>query len=127
MIDSMKPMPQIEKYRFGKMVVDGKPVTSDLMIFPDGRIHNNWRRNKGHFLSYTDIIPLLEAKPDVLIVGTGAFGMMKIDPSLSRQISEAAKGTTIPIIGMRTAKARDEYHQQIKSGKKVCACFHLTC
>ena len=39
----------IEQYRFGKMRINGKDYSSDLIIFFD-TIETNWRRKKGHSL-----------------------------------------------------------------------------
>ena len=114
----MNSMPAIERYRFGKMVIGGKPFTSDLMILSSGDIIQNWRRRKGHLLTPDDIKPLLDSHPDLLIVGTGAFGMMKMDP---------ASGKKTKVIALRTGKVIESYNAFLRSSQKMCACFHLTC
>jgi len=37
----------IEKYSFGRMTIDGKEYTKDLMIL-SGRVRADWWRKKGH-------------------------------------------------------------------------------
>lgn len=127
MIFFMNSMPAIERYRFGKMVIGGKPFTSDLMILSSGDIIQNWRRRKGHLLTSDDIKPLLDSQPDLLIVGTGAFGMMKMDPALDDRSGEPASGKKTKVIALRTGKGIESYNKLLTSNQKMCACFHLTC
>lgn len=117
----MSKMPDIEHYRFGKMVVNGEAITKDLVIFPDGHIKKNWYRNKGHFLEFNDIFDLVEVKPDIIIVGTGAFGMMKVDQNLSKKLADCR------VINLKTSKAVERYMREIKLNNNIGACFHLTC
>ncbi len=44
----------INSYRFGKIVVNGRNYSSDVIVFPD-RIQGSWWRHKGHELSLKDI------------------------------------------------------------------------
>jgi len=39
----------IEHYSFGRIVIDGKEYTKDLIIYPD-KIRANWWRKEGHKL-----------------------------------------------------------------------------
>jgi hypothetical protein len=40
-------MARIDHYEFGRIVVDGREVTNDLIILP-GRVVRNWWRQEGH-------------------------------------------------------------------------------
>ncbi len=60
----------IDSFSFGTMVIDGKPYTSDLIIFPDGRVQDAWWRARGHVLSANDIADLVDKKPKIIIAGT---------------------------------------------------------
>ena len=44
----------IEDYRFGRVVIDGRAYTSDVIVFPD-RVKDNWWRNEGHELCPADL------------------------------------------------------------------------
>ena len=112
----------IESYSFGKMVIDGREYTADLIIYPDGRIRDSWWRGRGHRLTWNDIEDLVEENPEVIIAGTGAFGLMKPDQDLSTRLRE--KG--IEFIVCPTEEAVRIY-QKISRNKQVGACFHLTC
>ena len=70
-------VPEIQDYQFGRMVVDGEPHTRDLVLLPD-RVVANWWRKEGHRLDVEDLREVLDAVPKVLVVGTGAYGRMKV-------------------------------------------------
>ncbi len=72
----------IDEYSFGRIVVGGREFTTDLILHPDGRIQNNWRRTQGHSLIPEDIITVFDAAPEKLIIGTGANGRMRVSKSV---------------------------------------------
>jgi len=111
----------IESYKFGQIVIDGKQYTSDVIIFSD-RVKDSWWRKEGHRLSIEDIQDILKEKPDVLVVGTGYSGLMKILP----ETKERLKSEGIQLIAENTRKACETYNRLSKS-RKVIAALHLTC
>lgn len=113
---------RIEKYSFGKMVVDGVTYTRDLKIFPD-RIKPEWWRKQGHLLQVEDIEDILEYKPEVLVVGKGAFGFMKISPEVERKLESLG----IELIAEKTGDAAGTFNRLVVEKRKVCGAFHLTC
>ena len=115
-------MPTIESYTFGRMVIDGTAYTADLVIFPDGRIKDSWWRASGHRLVQDDIRDLVASKPDLVIAGTGASGILKADPALERTLDALG----IEFRALPTGAAVKLYNEQ-RPGKKVGAGFHLTC
>lgn len=113
---------KINDYSFGKIVVNGKEYRNDLKIFPD-KVKSDWWRKKGHELHVEDILDVIEEKPDILIVGKGSSGLMKVLPSTKRELREDG----IKIIALPTSKAVEKYNEYRNSGKKVIGVFHLTC
>lgn len=111
----------IDAYDFGRIVVDGKAYTGDVIIFPD-RVQANWWRKEGHALHIEDIESVLEAKPEVLIVGTGKYGVLKV----SAQTREYIESQGIAVIIEPTDKACEVYNT-ISKEKKAVAALHLTC
>src|SRR5512135_1758506 len=67
----------VEHYSFGRIAIDGKTYTSDVIIYP-GRIDASWWRKEGHNLQIEDLRNVIAAKPQVLIIGMGAYGAMKV-------------------------------------------------
>jgi hypothetical protein len=46
-------MARIDHYEFGRIVVDGRQETKDLIVLPD-RVVRNWWRRDGHALVLDD-------------------------------------------------------------------------
>ena len=115
-------MMQIESYRFGEIIINGKTYTQDLIIFPE-RIRTNWWRKEGHRLHLEDLTEVLEYKPEILIVGTGYDGLMKVP----RELIETLEKKGIKVIVKKTKDACNEFNKYIKEKRKVIAAFHLTC
>jgi hypothetical protein len=114
-------MNQIESYRFGHLVVDGQAYTADLILLPD-RILDGWWRQEGHVLHLADLDAVLNAAPDVLIVGQGAYGRMRVPDETARALSSAG----IELIALPTAQAVERYNAR-PAGQRVAAALHLTC
>jgi hypothetical protein len=112
----------IEKYSFGTIVIDGQTYRQDLKIF-QGRIIHPWWRKKGHSVEQEDVRDILQAAPEILILGKGDPGMMKSTPDLR----QALKKSGIELREEPTAKAIKDYNQLLEQGKEVAAGFHLTC
>ncbi len=111
----------IDSYRFGQIIISGKKYSSDVIIFPD-KIRGDWWRNKGHELALQDITEVITENPEVLIVGTGASGLMTVLPEVQRE----AKALNITLITQPTGEACEVYNQLCHS-QKVVAALHLTC
>jgi hypothetical protein len=111
----------IDSYSFGKIVIDGKMFTSDVIIYPD-KINDKWWRKSGHLLQKEDLTDIINFNPEVLIVGTGDDGLMKI-PNDTKRFLES-KG--IELIFKETSKACDIYNKLNDKGRIVAA-LHLTC
>ena len=112
---------KIDSYQFGLIVISGKRYTSDVIIFPD-RVRDNWWKVRGHQLCPDDIAEVMAEKPEVLVVGTGVAGLMKVLPDVQEVID--ARG--IKLVAENTDKACSTYNQLCHS-QKVIAALHLTC
>ncbi len=111
----------IDGYDFGEITIDGKTYTSDVIIYKD-RVDDSWRRIEGHRLSLSDVVQILAKKPEILIIGTGADGVMAVPKEVKAEIE--AKGITV--IAMKTGEACEEYNRLAPSNN-VIAALHLTC
>jgi hypothetical protein len=113
--------PRIDSYGFGHIVIDGKSYRSDVIVFPD-RVKGRWWRRSGHSLTIDDIQEVLDIKPDVLVVGTGAMGMMRVPEETRRLVKEQG----IQLVCERTGVAVETYNGEASSRTAVAA-LHLTC
>jgi len=111
----------IKSYKFGQIMINGKTYNSDLIIFKD-HINNTWWRREGHNLYIEDIQEIINKKPEIIIIGTGFFGLMKVSSDLIKYLESIG----IKVIIKTTKDAGDEYNKLYKK-KKVIAAFHLTC
>ena len=112
----------INSYAFGKIIIDGRRYTSDLIIYPDGKIVGNWWRQNGHLVTEADIKGLITANPAVIVMGTGASGMLKPARDLEKRLEE--RGIQIVAAPCRTAMV---HFNELNRLKRTGACFHLTC
>ena len=111
----------IDSYQFGLIVVNGKKYTSDIIIFPDS-VKDSWWRKTGHELCLKDITEVITGNPEVLVVGTGASGLMKVLPEVRQSIETQG----IKLIVEATDKACKIYNQLCHS-QRVAATLHITC
>jgi hypothetical protein len=112
----------IEAVSFGLIVINGKKFTSDLIIYPDGRVVDSWWREKGHRLSRKDIAALIESEPEMIVAGTGINGLMQPDPGLVDFLLKQGIG----FLAAQNEKAMILYNEQAPK-KRVGAGFHLFC
>lgn len=113
----------IEHYSFGEIIINGKRYTHDLIVFHDGGIKDNWWRLEGHYLNMKDIEDILQRKPEVLVIGTGYHGLMKVDSN----VIKALKDTGVEVIVKSSAEACRVYNELRLKSKKVTLAIHLTC
>lgn len=110
----------IEAYKFGRIVINGRTYTNDVMIFSD-RV-TPWRRKGGHVVSIEDLNAILREKPKVIVIGTGASGLVRIAPETAREL--AAQG--IELVAAPTRRAIEIFNDRFMT-ENVIGGFHLTC
>lgn len=113
--------PRIEDYSFGRIVIDGKEYTSDVMIYPD-HVDDSWWRKEGHRLDVVDIEKAIKEKPEILIIGTGASGLMEVPTQVESYITSRG----IKLVVDTTKNACDAYNRLFKTGATIAG-LHLTC
>lgn len=112
---------RIDSYDFGLIVIDGQTYRQDLLIWP-GHIKSDWWRAEAHLLQVADVFEALAADPQVLVVGTGAYGRLAVDPELAAYLRDK----DIDLVARPTREACQVINQL--GGKRRCAAaLHLTC
>ncbi len=111
----------IDSYSFGRMVVNNQTYTSDLIIFSD-RIQSSWWRKTGHRLCVVDLDDVFSEDLDVLVIGTGFNGLMKVEDD----VKQKAQATGVELIIDKTEKAVQRFNE-ICLSKQTVGAFHLTC
>ena len=110
----------IDDYTFGKIVINGKTYTSDVIVFKD-HVKDNWWRKEGHRVCLEDIEDILNVKPEVVIFGTGAYGRVVVDDEVAKKLKQIGAEVIIE----ETAKAVEKFNKL--QGKNVVLAAHLTC
>lgn len=105
-------------------MANGRRYKSYVIIFLD-RVIGGWWRREGHRLCIDDLTKVLNAelKTELLTVGTGYLGLMKV----SNELEEALVARRMEFSAQRTKQACRTSNDLLKSGLRVVAVLHLTC
>ncbi len=112
----------VNDYSFGRIVIEGKTYTRDVIVSRDW-IKPNWWRKEGHSVCLEDIKEILDRNPEVVVFGTGAYGAVKVRD----EVIEELKRRGVRVICEPTAKAVEIYNRLLREGKNVVLAAHLTC
>ena len=114
---------KIDSFSFGKITIAGKLYTTDVIVYPD-RIEDNWVREEEHRPQISEFADIVQAEPDILIIGTGYAGVMSIPDQIRNFLT--SKGMEVRVD--KTAKAVEMFNSLIGNAReKVVAAFHITC
>jgi len=106
--------------RFGSVTVDSKKFHHDVSVDPDGNIA---RREGDHKVSADEIRSILGSNPEVIVIGTGQFGCVK----LSEEAAKVAEAHGVEVFRARTPRAIKKFNEQVDEGKRIAAIVHVTC
>jgi hypothetical protein len=112
----------IDTYFFGNIKISGTTYTADVIVYPD-RVDPTWWRKEGHRLAISDLDTVLSSKPEILVVGTGYLGALRVPEETKSFLNE--KG--IRVVVERTSKAVELFNDLQKKRRNVVALLHLTC
>ena len=112
----------IDAYHFGKIDINGRTYTSDVIITPE-RVLDSWWRRESHRLAVADVADVVAARPDVLVIGTGYLGRLSVPDETRRYLQ--AQG--IQVREARTREAVQEFNRLQKTSTRVVGALHLTC
>ena len=112
----------ITEFSFGKIVCRGKTYSDDIKII-NGEVVADWWRKSGHRVDIEDIADILEAKPDILVIGKGAPGLMKSTASLRAYLT----ANNIELYEKKSAQAIQVFNQLYQEAKRVAAGIHVGC
>ena len=113
-------MAEIGGYGFGRVTIDEREETRDVIVLPE-RVVRGWWRKGGHRLVLEDLDEVLDELPERLLVGTGAHRQMRPDPGAL----EALRARGVDVEVLPTAEAVRRYAQL--DPRKTAAALHLTC
>ena len=112
----------IENYASGRIIVNHITYHQDLKII-HGQVVDNWWRKTGHRVDVNDMKDVLDASPDIVVIGTGYAEMMRVSDDLTSETHRR----NINLIAENTNKAVQTFNDLFSKGKNVSGAFHLTC
>jgi hypothetical protein len=118
-------MTKIDSAEFGKIVIDHKTYDSDITIDASGKVAKRSSISEtyygtGHTICTEEIKPLLETKPQTIVIGTGQYGACRLEQGVSR----ACERQGAKLIVEKTPKAVEMFN---KTEAKKAGLFHVTC
>ncbi|HUU30425.1 MAG TPA: MTH938/NDUFAF3 family protein [archaeon] len=113
---------KISHYQFGRMVIENRTYTGDLIIHGQN-VSPNWWRKEGHRLDLDDLSGVKLEKVTDLIVGTGYYGVMTVSPS----VVEYCRQHKINLQALPTPQAVDLFNGWSGDRNLLVGAFHLTC
>jgi len=112
---------KISHYSFGRITIDGKTYSSDVIIHPD-YVNPSWWRKEGHILQKADLSDIINNDMSILIIGTGYNGAMRV-PGTTIDCLNAMK---IEVHICVTSEAVKMYNR-LTEKETAAAALHLTC
>ena len=112
---------KIESFTFGSITIEGKTYTGVVIVYPD-RVEESWSREEEHRPQIREFTDIVNAEPDILIIGTGYAGVLSIPDQIRNYLT--SKG-----IEVRVEKTRQaiEMFNELRNKEKVVAVLHITC
>ncbi len=111
---------KLSGYRFGRIEVDGEEWTRDVAVLPSGP--KPWVRKEGHRVHPEDLEDALAESPELIIIGTGYTGILKVTPEAETLVKERG----IELLVLKTSEAVEAY-TDLSHNRRACALLHLTC
>ena len=111
----------IEEYKFGQITIDGIKYNFDVEVYWTGEVLQ-WLRKESHIIDFEDVARAVLKKPEVIIIGTGAYGVAEVTKRAEKLIKEQK----IELIVDPTEEAIKTFNLRLKNSK-VVGLFHLTC
>lgn len=111
----------IDEFKFGSFRINGRTYLSDIKI--TGGMIKYWSGRDKHELKLDDVRDLVSSSPDIVIIGTGAAGLVQVPIDVKMFLMQ----NRIPVIVEKTETACKEFNKAVKNNKKVNALLVSTC
>ncbi len=123
------PEGPIEHFEWGRYQINGEThamegegAGKDICIL-NGEV-SEWSARKGHSLKPHMVSCVLNAGVDILVIGAGVYGKVKVGRKTQRAIKDAGIST---LLIEKTPDACARYNRLVREGKRVALLAHGTC
>ncbi len=113
----------IDSYSFGSIRIDGVDYSDDVILMGGDVRSPWWREAGGHIYALTDLQELMAAAPEIVVLGTGYFGRVKVLEETLTGFSDVGS----EVIVEKTGRAVETFNQLAAAGRDVAGALHLTC
>ena len=117
----------INSTSFGSIIINNKKYSQVLIIGEEIKERNAKKLNElfgtTHQIGDWEIEDLISNSPEIIIIGTGQRGVLKVSDEFKSKIKESG----VELKTFITSVAIKEYNKFILQGKKVNALIHTTC
>jgi len=113
-------MVRITKVKFGEITIDKKVYYSDMTVWWDGKVEY---REKSHEFGMDEFLRLLEREPEIIIIGTGIEGIVKVP----EEVDQEAENKGVEIFKDTSPKAAEMFNGFIADSKRAVVVLHSTC
>jgi len=114
----------IDSYKIGQITIDGSEYEFDVLVYPEDDVVMKWERIESHELDKDDLEDIDIVTPDILIIGTGNKGELKILSQTREYLEELG----VELIEAKTKEAIKIFNDlQKEEEKRIIGGFHLTC
>lgn len=120
-------MIKINSVEWGKIKINGQEfgqvlIVDDQVLERDSeKLHQLF--DTTHKIGDWEVEQLVADNPEVIVVGNGWGGILKINEKLKIKIERLG----IEVKFLKTPRAVEEYNKLVAEGKKVNALIHTTC
>ena len=118
----------IEHFSWAKFIIEGKEHSrdmgegKDIMVF--GTEVSPWKDMGGHRLTPGSVEVLCGRDVEVLVIGNGVYGMVKVSDEVRKAIRDIG---IRELIVEKTARACDTYNRLYNEERKAALLAHGTC
>ena len=122
----------IEHFSWGKFIINGEEhsksdigktgVGKDIRMI--GLKVSKWKERSGHMLDKDMIAGIYDKNIDILIIGTGVYGMIECPEKVQKSVK---KNGVKKLELLYTQEACKLYNEYFNKGKKVALLAHGTC
>jgi len=120
-------MIKIDSCGWGNIVIDGQKFGQVVIVKEKvkERDDKNLRKLFGttHQIGEWEIKELLSENPEIIIIGTGQAGVLRVDEETREKLERSKAEVKI----LLTQEAVSEFNRLVSRGKRVNALIHTTC
>lgn len=115
-------MAVINSTSFGSITIDDKKYDHDVIVTWQGKVKEATTEAK-HLISEQEFLKMIFERPEVVVIGTGHDGRLKV----SSKVLKFAKEKMVEAVILPTPEAVDKFNNLCKDEKRPVAYIHVTC